>query len=134
MLRLVVSKLPPHKPLMGREWIGPLQMGLKSPAQIVPQRHPTPTPEEVFAGVQGKVFARLDLRDAYLQQELEADSKDITTVTTHIGRLRMNRLPFGISECCGIFQSAIDQILEGIDGCVAYLDDLLVTGENEATS
>ncbi|XP_043229709.1 uncharacterized protein K02A2.6-like isoform X1 [Amphibalanus amphitrite] len=238
MLRLVVSKLPPHKPLMGREWIGPLQMGLKSPAQvktidlsldqvlqrhadvfkeelgklsvrarlqlkpgaqpvyyparavpfalrsaverelnrwisegiaervdsshnsgwgtplvpipkadgvrlcadyrltvnpqIVPQRHPTPTPEEVFAGVQGKVFARLDLRDAYLQQELEADSKDITTVTTHIGRLRMNRLPFGISECCGIFQSAIDQILEGIDGCVAYLDDLLVTGENEA--
>ena len=100
--------------------------------QIVPQRHPTPTPEEVFAGVQGKVFARLDLRDAYLQQELEPDSKDITTVTTHIGRLRMNRLPFGISECCGIFQSAIDQILEGIDGCVAYLDDLLVTGEDEA--
>ncbi|KAF0306176.1 hypothetical protein FJT64_022239 [Amphibalanus amphitrite] len=34
MLRLVVSKLPPHKPLMGREWIGPLQMGLKSPAQL----------------------------------------------------------------------------------------------------
>ena len=238
MLRLVVSKLPPHKPLMGREWIDLFQIGLKSPEQvkaidtsldqvlqrhanvfreelgklsvrarlqlkpgaqpvyfparsvpfalrsavekelnrwisegiaervdsshnsgwgtplvpipkadgvrlyadyrltvnpqIVPQRHPTPTPEEVFAGVRGKVFARLDLRDAYLQQELEPDSKDITTVTTHIGRLRMNRLPFGISECCGIFQSAIDQILEGIDGCVAYLDDLLVTGENEA--
>ena len=237
-LRLVVSKLPPHKPLLGREWIAPFQMSLKPHAQvkvietsldqvlqrhadvfreelgklsvrarlqlkpgaqpvyyparsvpfalrsaverelnrwiaegiaervesshnsgwgtplvpipkadgvrlcadyrltvnpqIVPQRHPTPTPEEVFAGVQGKVFAKLDLRDAYLQQELEPDSKDITTVTTHIGRLRMNRLPFGISECCGIFQSAIDQILEGIDGCVAYLDDLLVTGEDEA--
>jgi len=44
----------------------------------------------------------------------------------------MNRLPFGISQCCGIFQAAIDQILDGIDGCIAYLDDLLVTGRDEA--
>ena len=100
--------------------------------QLLPQTHPTPTPEEVFAGVRGKVFARLDLKNAYQQMELEPDSKDMTTVTTHRGKLRMNRLPFGISQCCGIFQAAIDQILDGIDGCIAYLDDLLVTGRDEA--
>ena len=34
MLRLVVSRMPPHKPLMGREWIDSFQLGLKSPVQV----------------------------------------------------------------------------------------------------
>ncbi|KAF0302138.1 hypothetical protein FJT64_025780 [Amphibalanus amphitrite] len=64
MLRLVVSKLPPHKPLMGREWIGPLQMGLKSPAQVktidlsldqVLQRH-----ADVFKEELGKLSTAVD--------------------------------------------------------------------------
>ena len=42
----------------------------------------------------------------------------------------MKSLPFGISACSSVFQAAIDHILDGLDGCVAYQDDLLVTAAN----
>ena len=72
--------------------------------------------------------AKLDLKDAYLQMELTNDSKDLTTVATHLGLLRMNRLPFGLSCCEDIFQAAMDRVLEG---CVAYLDDLQSPGTSK---
>ena len=99
--------------------------------QLMGQKHPLPTPEELFVRIKGKRFCKLDLKDAYLQMELDQASKDMTTVTTHKGLLRMNRLPFGISTCGDIFQAAMDRILEGLDGCVNYLDDLLVMGDTE---
>ena len=99
--------------------------------QLMMQKHPLPTPEEMFVRIKGKRFCKLDLKDAYLQMELDDESKEMTTVTTHKGLLRMNRLPFRICSCGDIFQAAMDRILEGLDGCVCYLDDLLVMGESE---
>lgn len=93
-------------------------------------KHPLPSPEELFTRIKGKRFAKLDLRDAYLQMELSEESKDLTTVATHRGLLRMNKLPFRLAFCGDIFQAAMDRILEGIPSCVAYLDDLLVMGTN----
>ena len=91
-------------------------------------KHPLPSPEDLFARIRGKRFAKLDLRDAYLQMELSEKSKDLTTITTHRGLLRKNRLSFGLACCGEIFQAAMDRILEGLPKCVAYLDDLLVMG------
>ncbi|XP_043202462.1 uncharacterized protein K02A2.6-like [Amphibalanus amphitrite] len=96
--------------------------------QLQMATHPTPTPEDIFANVRGQQFCKLDLKDAFLQLELGEESRDMTTVVTHRGRYRMLALPFGISACSSIFQSAIDHILDGIDGCVAYQDDLLIVG------
>ncbi|KAK6735647.1 hypothetical protein RB195_018708 [Necator americanus] len=41
---------------------------------------------------------------------------------------RFNRLPFGVKPAPGVFQQCMDALIAGIDGTVAYLDDLLVTG------
>ena len=41
------------------------------------------------------------------------------------------RLPFGISSAPGIFQRVIESVLQGIDGVVIYLDDILITGPTE---
>ena len=98
--------------------------------QLETIKYPLPSPEELFARIRGKRFAKLDLKDAYLQMELSEESKDLTTVTTHRGLLRMNRLPFGLPCCGDIFQAAMARILEGLHGCVAYLDDLLVMGDS----
>ena len=98
--------------------------------QLQMATHPTPKPEDIFASVRGRQFCKLDLKDAFLQLELGEESRDMTTVMTHQGRYRMLSLPFGISACSSIFQSAIDHILDGIEGCVAYQDDLLVAGAN----
>lgn len=70
---------------------------------------------------------KLDLRDVYLQMPLSEASKDLTTVSTYWGLLRMKGFPFGLARCGDVFQVAMDRIL-GLPECVSYLDDLLVMG------
>ena len=52
-------------------------------------------------------------------------------INTHRGLFRYTRLPFGISSAPGIFQRVIESLLKGIDGVVAYMDDILITGNSE---
>ena len=52
-------------------------------------------------------------------------------VNTHKGLFRYTRLPFGIASAPGIFQRVIESILQGIEGAVVYLDDILITGSSE---
>ncbi len=40
-------------------------------------------------------------------------------------------MPFGISSAPAIFQRIIDQVILDIPNCIAYLDDLLITGSTE---
>ena len=39
-------------------------------------------------------------------------------------------MPFGVKSAPGIFQKIMDTMITGIDGLVAYLDDLLVVSRN----
>jgi len=48
-----------------------------------------------------------------------------------MGLYRYNRMPFGIANAPAIFQRIMDQVIPGIPNCIAYLDDILVTGVNE---
>ena len=98
--------------------------------QLEPVKHPLKTPEELFNCIKGKRFAKLDCKSAYQQCELTEESKDLTTVTTQRGSYRMHRLPFGIATCGALFQAVIDQVTEGLEGTVCYLDDLLVTADS----
>ena len=99
--------------------------------QLIAKHHPLPKPEDVFAGVRGKLFCKLDLRHAYQQMELDESSQAMTTVSTHRGEYVMRRLPFGITSSGALFQEAMDRVLEGQEGCRCYLDDLLLFGDDE---
>ena len=99
--------------------------------QLKPVKYPLRTPEDLFASIRGKRFAKLDCKNAYLQCELAESSKDMTTVTTHRGAYRMNRLPYGINVCGAVFQALMDQILDGIPGTFLYLDDCLLTADTD---
>lgn len=72
-------------------------------------------------------FANIDLRSAYQQQVLNDESKTVT----HKGLFRYRRLPFGISSSPAIWQRFIEQVLAGLDGTCAIMDDLLVGGSND---
>ncbi|KAH7705812.1 gag-pol polyprotein, partial [Aphelenchoides avenae] len=68
--------------------------------------------------------------DAYLQIELDDESKKLCGITTHRGLYQYNRLPFGVKSAPGIFQSVMDKMLAGIPLARGYLDDVIVGGSS----
>ena len=76
------------------------------------QHYPLPHIDELFATLKnGRRFAVIDLRDAYLQVELDEDSRKYAVITTHKGLYRYKRLAFGLSAAPAIFQSIIEHVL-----------------------
>ena len=97
------------------------------------QQHPIPRIEKLFAKLQGGMhFSKLDMRDAYLQIELDDETKQLLVINTHKGLYRYNRLCFGPSPAPAIFQKWVDNLVAGIPGVAAYLDDIIVTGQTKA--
>ncbi|PIK56483.1 hypothetical protein BSL78_06598 [Apostichopus japonicus] len=95
-------------------------------------QYPIPKIEDLFATLAGgKTFSKLDMSQAYQQLKLDEDSKQSVVINTHKGLFQYNRLPFGISSAPGIFQRAIEGILQGMPNVVVYLDDILITGATE---
>ncbi|XP_072177830.1 uncharacterized protein [Diadema setosum] len=93
-----------------------------------------PTAEDLFSTLTGgQVFTKMDLTNAYLQLGVDDESKSKLTINTHLGLFEFNRLPFGISTALGIFQGVMTEILEGIEGVVCYLDDILVSAPDKST-
>lgn len=95
--------------------------------------YPLPNSEDIFASITGgKVFCKIDLKGAYQQLQIGAESRKYLTINTHLGLFQYLRMPFGVAAASAYFQQVIDSILRKLDGVVCYSDDILVTGENEA--
>lgn len=77
-------------------------------------------------------LSKLNLSQAYQQLLLEEESKKYTTINTHQGLYRYNRLPYSIALAPALFQKTMDTILQGIPRVFCYLDDILVTGVDDA--
>lgn len=96
-------------------------------------QYPLPTPQELLSALAGgEQFTKLDLKHAYQQLTLHPESKKFLTINTHKGLLQYNRQPFGVASAPAIFQSTMDQILQGIPGVVCYIDDILITASNHS--
>ena len=94
--------------------------------------YPLPRIDYLYASLAGgQSFTKLDLKNAYLQIELEEESKKFVTIKTSRGLFQYNRLPFGVSSSPAIFQRVIDNVLQRIPYVYAYLDDILVTGRTD---
>jgi hypothetical protein len=86
-----------------------------------------PVPEDVFATLNGgHVFSQIDFCDAYLQVELDDDSKRQCNINTHRGVYKYQRLPFGVKLAPSIFQAIMDNMRAGLPFATAYLDDIVV--------
>ncbi|XP_054731489.1 uncharacterized protein K02A2.6-like [Anastrepha obliqua] len=96
-------------------------------------QYPLPLPEDIFAKLNNAtVFSHIDLSDAFLQVEVDDSSKELLTINTHMGLFRYNRMVFGVKTFPAIFQQIMDQMLAGLNNTAAYIDDIFVSGKNQA--
>ncbi|XP_055680707.1 uncharacterized protein K02A2.6-like [Lutzomyia longipalpis] len=94
--------------------------------------YPIPTPDQIFATLSTcSVFSQIDLSDAYLQIEMDEDSRKLLTINTHRGLFTFNRLCPGVKSAPGIFQQIIETMLAGISGVHAYFDDVLIASRSK---
>ena len=93
------------------------------------QQYPYPRIEDIFASLGGgQKFSKIDLQQAYLQMEMEEESKKLLTINMHKGLFQYNHLVFGVASVPTIWQQAMDQILEGIPHLQCILDDMIISG------
>ena len=99
---------------------------------IIRERHMLPTLDEITTTLDGaKVFSVLDAESGFHQVPLSIDSRHYTTFTTHRGLYRFKRLPFGIACAPEIFQRVVDDLLQGLEGVIVCIDDILVFGKDQ---
>ena len=66
--------------------------------------YPLPRIDDVLASMMGaKVLFKLDLSHTYLQLQLEEESKEFVTISTHKALFRYKPLPFGVAVAPGLF-------------------------------
>ena len=75
-----------------------------------------------------QVMTKLDANSGFWQIPLDEESKLLTTFITPFGRYAFNQLPFGISSAPEIFQRTMSSILEGLEGVICHMDDVLNHG------
>ena len=96
------------------------------------EQYPLPKPEEMFATLaKGEKFSKINLTNAYLQLQLDEESRKLCTIKTHKGLFEFTRLPFGVTSAAAMFQRMMDTILQGIPQVCCYIDDILITGKDD---
>ncbi|XP_062711901.1 uncharacterized protein K02A2.6-like [Aedes albopictus] len=94
--------------------------------------YPLPLPEDIFNRMANcTMFSHIDLSDAYLQVQVDEESRKLININTHKGLYQFNRLSPGIKSAPGAFQQIMDAMLAGLDCTCPYLDDVLVGGRTE---
>ena len=95
-------------------------------------KYPLPKISDLYATLSGgETYSRLDLSNAYLQINLDEESRKYVAINTHRGLFVFNRLPYGVASSPAIFQRIVDDMLRGIPNVCVYLDDILITGKSD---
>lgn len=106
---------------------------MRLPNQAIKRtRHIMPTIDDILSKLnQATVFSKLDLNSGYHQLELDEESRNITTFSTHVGLRRYKRLNFGVTSAAEIFQNHIAELLTDISGSLNTSDDILIYGKSQ---
>ncbi|KAF9761302.1 Transposon Tf2-6 polyprotein [Nosema granulosis] len=86
--------------------------------------------ESLYKVSTNRIFSKIDLKNGFNQIVLDESSRDITSFTLFGQQYRYKRVPFGIKSGPKLFQKTINTILNGIDNCSVYIDDIIIYGKN----
>ena len=97
-------------------------------------RETYPLPKiDALLGEIGKstVFTKIDANSGFWQEKLAENSQLLTTFLTPFGRYCFQRLPFGLKSAPERFQKRMLNELEGLEGVMCIMDDILVHGKTQ---
>lgn len=99
---------------------------------VLRERHPMPLIEDLLARIGSNMIrSKLDVKDSFLQLELDEASRDVMVFLTVRGLYRFKRMPFGLVTAPEVFQKTMDEILCGCEGTWWYIDDVYVEGKDK---
>ena len=78
------------------------------------------------------LFSKLDARHGYWSEQLDDESKRLTTFNSPFGRFCFRRLPYGLNLSQDVFQERMDCILEKCPGTISIAEDVCVFSKTEA--
>ncbi len=94
------------------------------------KRKPFPIPkiQDLLLKLEGFQYATsLDLNMGYYHIELTPFSKSLCTIVLPYGKFEYQRLPMGLCNSPDIFQEKMSNLMDDLEFCRAYIDDLLIT-------
>uniref|UniRef100_A0A5S6R5K0 Reverse transcriptase domain-containing protein n=1 Tax=Trichuris muris TaxID=70415 RepID=A0A5S6R5K0_TRIMR len=95
-------------------------------------RYPLPHIADFNSNLRSKtIFSKLDLARAYFQIPVRSQDVPKTAVTTPFGLYEFLMMPFGLRNAAQTFQRVIGQVLRGLDGCFAYVDDIFIASRSQ---
>ena len=88
---------------------------------------PIPRIEDCIDKVgRAKYVSKFDLLKGYWQVPLTDRAKEISAFVTSKTFYQFRVMPFGMKNAPATFQRLVNRVIDGIDGCQAYIDDLVV--------
>jgi hypothetical protein len=89
--------------------------------------YPIPRIEDCIDKIgSAKYVTKFDLLKGYWQVPLTERAKQISAFVTPNGFYQFKVMPFGMKNAPATFQRLINSIIADIDGCEAYIDDLVL--------
>ena len=112
--------------------INALQTEVDSSSRGYMSLYPLPKIDKMFAKLHSaKIFTTLDLHSGYYHIGLTNAAKLKTAFVTPHGKWHFNMVPFGLAQAPSYFQQLMNQVLQGLDFAIAYLDDIMIFSNNE---
>ena len=95
---------------------------------VVSYRQPLPLISDILASLgRSRFFSTLDIRKAFLNVRLNEESRELTAFSLGAMHWQYTSVCFGMKDSPSCFQNIITQVLSGMEGVQAYIDDVLVT-------
>ena len=73
-----------------------------------------------------KYVTKFDLLKGNWQVPLTAEAKEVSVFVTPDGLYQYKVMPFGMKNALATFQCRINGVLSGLNGCEAYINDVVV--------
>ena len=93
------------------------------------ENHPLPEIDALLGEI-GQ--SKLDANSGFWQQKLANGSQLLTTFLTPFGRYCYQRMWFGLKSAPEVFQRKMQTELQGIEGVICIMDDVLIHGKSQA--